>query len=561
TRANQNNHITQGTRIKWGTERFFGFSFKVPSNFVVNRSASSDVLIWQLWQKTRNDSDAGSIGTPPLSLTLQSRHLESDSIPAGEERLKLRLDHSYNTNANPNPPQGNEIIDDLELVDIERGVWHDVLVRFTTSTPNSNFRLDNSGSVQLYTKKSSQSNWTNHGNNTNKQIGISDVQLNHRFDQNGNRIFTDVSTSDPNASNPLSGLTSKFGMYRPTYSSSPMIAWFDNVRSGFSFAEADPTLQTPFGGSVRDATNWVPAEAFDEGGQGVAYGDDGMRQGNGFRSSEDVDITNKGAAFNEVGGTGNGKTVGYTAAGEWLEYTVDLPAGNYDFKLRYSSGNDNPGDLRVKINNDPVGTITNIARTGPGNSGWNTFTTATLSDVNVAEGGQKVVRLEIVNSGNFDLDQFIFEPATAPTGNTVARLQAESFNGFGSNADDWRKKGGNTYAEVDSGDYYSTGSIASAPKLSRNLTGMQAGTYRINARMDTDGSGSNDSFWMRVNGGTWKLMTNGLQSESNDFAVYTTLTDNGGTVQEFTLTGGVNTIEIASREKDTKIDWIEFERV
>ncbi|MEM6561357.1 MAG: DNRLRE domain-containing protein, partial [Planctomycetota bacterium] len=109
-----------------------------------------------------------------------------------------------------------------------------------------------------------------------------------------------------------------------------------------------------------------------------------------------------------------------------LEYTVDLPAGTYDIDVRYSSGNANPGDLRIKVDGTDVGTISSIQNTG----GWNSFEIATLEDVEVTGSGTKVVRLEVIN-GAYDLDQFRFTPTTSTPTRPIfneGRTKSQVFN-------------------------------------------------------------------------------------------------------------------------------------
>ncbi|MEM6562382.1 MAG: heparin lyase I family protein, partial [Planctomycetota bacterium] len=119
--ANRNGFITRGERVRWGEERFFGFSFRVPEDFVTNLSSSSDALITQWWQKTRNGGDAGSIGNPPMAVVLRSREFDV---------LNLALDLNFNTQANPE----NGINVELASTEVTRGVWYDVMIHSRLST-------------------------------------------------------------------------------------------------------------------------------------------------------------------------------------------------------------------------------------------------------------------------------------------------------------------------------------------------------------------------------------------------------------------------------------------
>jgi endonuclease/exonuclease/phosphatase family metal-dependent hydrolase len=109
--------------------------------------------------------------------------------------------------------------------------------------------------------------------------------------------------------------------------------------------------QTPRGGSPAAIPGTIQAEDFDDGGQGVAYYDLTFGNAGGAYRATDVDIavTPKG-----------GYTVGWTPAGEWLGYTVNVTSpGNYSFVARVASlgtggtfhvefnGQDKTGSLRV----------------------------------------------------------------------------------------------------------------------------------------------------------------------------------------------------------------------
>ncbi|MDD5688242.1 MAG: carbohydrate-binding protein [Elusimicrobia bacterium] len=81
--------------------------------------------------------------------------------------------------------------------------------------------------------------------------------------------------------------------------------------------------------SVLLSATTIQAENYDTGGEGVAYHDTTAgNSGNAYRISEDVDIEN----CNDIGG---GYDVGWTKAGEWLEYSINVnEGGEYQIILR-----------------------------------------------------------------------------------------------------------------------------------------------------------------------------------------------------------------------------------
>ena len=79
-----------------------------------------------------------------------------------------------------------------------------------------------------------------------------------------------------------------------------------------------------------------------------------------------------------------------------------------------------------------------------------------------------------------------------------------------------------------------------------DLANNQGGNYAIYARINAP-SGSDDSFWVRVNGGNWIQWWQGLQT-GGDFE-WKEILDS-----PFALTAGTNTIEFAYREDGTLLD-------
>lgn len=111
----------------------------------------------------------------------------------------------------------------------------------------------------------------------------------------------------------------------------------------------------------------IPAEEYDQGGEGVAYHDvDASNNGNKYRSSEGVDI--------EQNKEGGGFDVGWTNAGEWIEYTVNvLQSATYDLTATVGSPN-NDEHFHIEVDGDnKTGTLTS-PNTG-GYQNWADVTT------------------------------------------------------------------------------------------------------------------------------------------------------------------------------------------
>src|SRR5207237_10706793 len=84
-----------------------------------------------------------------------------------------------------------------------------------------------------------------------------------------------------------------------------------------------PGVAASYGGMPAAVPGQIEAENFDNGGQGVAYSDTTAGNYGGQYRNTDVDIET-------TTDTGGGYDVGWIAAGEWLNYTVNVAsAGTY----------------------------------------------------------------------------------------------------------------------------------------------------------------------------------------------------------------------------------------
>ena len=162
----------------------------------------------------------------------------------------------------------------------------------------------------------------------------------------------------------------------------------------------------------------IESEHYDVGGMGVSYLDDDAREG-GFlyRTQDMVDLVDKVEAS-------NGVSVGYSKSGEWLDYTIsDVRPGLYDIIFRYASGSRfQLGDLKISLDGNELAAFTGLQPT----AGWYDFKTVVMQDVQITGGSGKVLRLEYVNGGGFDLDVIEFVNKSSPsclpsTGVFVAR--------------------------------------------------------------------------------------------------------------------------------------------
>ena len=185
-----------------------------------------------------------------------------------------------------------------------------------------------------------------------------------------------------------------------------------------------PSVQTAFGGTpwaVDGDGVTVMASSFDEGGQDVAYNDDGTKSGDqGVRPGTNVDISN---------GTG---AVGYTAAGEWLEYTIDVAqAGEHTLVFNSSS----PSNGRTLEASFAVGgTVYESATAQVPNTGAYTAYANTQAVTVDLQAGLQVLRVTFPIDQQ-DLKFFTLTPAEtganeAPVGTDIAAQDATEGQGF-----------------------------------------------------------------------------------------------------------------------------------
>ncbi|HXB11964.1 MAG TPA: carbohydrate-binding protein, partial [Bacteroidia bacterium] len=128
--------------------------------------------------------------------------------------------------------------------------------------------------------------------------------------------------------------------------------------------------ETPYGGTPWPIPGTIQAENYDNGGQGVAYNDsDPTNDGGQYRTTEGVDVET-------CTDTGGGYDVGYTAAGEWENYTVNVnTAGVYTLQARVAS-NSAGNSLHVEMDGVNISGSISVPNTG-GFQTWQTVNVTT----------------------------------------------------------------------------------------------------------------------------------------------------------------------------------------
>ena len=270
-------------------------------------------------------------------------------------------------------------------------------------------------------------------------------------------------------------------------------------------AEASTTVkvnkpQGPYDGTFHSVPGTIQLEHYDVGGNGFAYMDSspGSETGVSFRNDEDVDLEN----CTDVGA---GYNVGWTAAGEWLEYTVDVKsAGTYDLAIRAACN----GDGRtVSVAMDGINIASNVAI--PNTTGWQNWQTVTVKGINLTT-GQKIMRVTIGATDFVNLNYVTFtltnelkqEPFEGKAHLIPGRIEAEEYDHGGeglayhesnTNGNEGKATLRNDEVDIettqDSDGGYNIGYILKGEWLEYTVDINSAGAYVLQLRVAADGDG------------------------------------------------------------------------
>ena len=165
---------------------------------------------------------------------------------------------------------------------------------------------------------------------------------------------------------------------------------------------SNPVPQAPFKNAfVFPAL--VQAEDYDEGGQGVSYSDkDIANQGNAYRE-DGVDVVGLECSDSAATKDCKGFAVGYTQAGEWMEYSVNVPAdAKYFVKANVATASET-SSFMLLVDNDAVTDTVVVPKT---DSTWDVYKEIDVGAVELKQ-GEHVIRLLITGDYlNVDWIQF-----------------------------------------------------------------------------------------------------------------------------------------------------------
>ena len=224
----------------------------------------------------------------------------------------------------------------------------------------------------------------------------------------------------------------------------------------------------------------VQFEAFDNGGEGVAFHDLSTENSGEALRATGVDVE-------PTGDTGGGYDIGYAFASEWLAYTVNVgAAGTYDIEARVAS-NGTGGTFHIEING--------VDRTGPfsvpNTGGWQTWVTIRKTGLSLSA-GQQVWRVVLDSNGSTsavgNLNYFRVVAAsgtTNPPPNVSITSPANGTSQAGPASFTINATASDSNGTVSRVDFYAGGTLlgsdTSSP-YSFNWTGVAAGTLFVDRR-------------------------------------------------------------------------------
>jgi endonuclease/exonuclease/phosphatase family metal-dependent hydrolase len=283
-------------------------------------------------------------------------------------------------------------------------------------------------------------------------------------------------------------------------------------------------------GTARALPGRVEAEDFDSGRNGTAYSDeDGGNNGGAYRSTDvDIEASDEG-----------GHNVGWTNAGEWLNYTVNVAAaGTYTIDLRVAAPSG--GSMRVEFNGaDKTGAISL-----PSTGGWQSWTTVkktvTLAAgtqtmrVVFGSGGVNLNYINVASGGSSGGGSTPAPSASGPYGGSAraipGTIQSEDFDEGGQGVgyrDNSAGNSGGAYRNTDvdieatSNGGHAVGWIGAGEWLNYGVTVGSGGTYTLTARVASAGSGG--TFHVEFNGqnktGSMQVPNTGGWSSYQDLSV------------------------------------------
>ena len=176
------------------------------------------------------------------------------------------------------------------------------------------------------------------------------------------------------------------------------------------------------------------AEDFDRGGEGFTFHDQDAKdeENNKYRTdNEGVDIVKSGSGY----------VIGYTAVGEWLEYSINVTVpGTYSYEATVSSGVTGSGFTIGLADGSKVTTLARVSVPQTGNNSWDTYRVVKGTLSRDLEMGEQILRIGITGA-NVNIDKLELICTVPNAIDTVvddsdAHSQGATYNLMGVKVDD-----------------------------------------------------------------------------------------------------------------------------
>lgn len=227
----------------------------------------------------------------------------------------------------------------------------------------------------------------------------------------------------------------------------------------------------PFDGIPFQVPGKIEAEKYDVGGPDITFKDNSLtNSGNSFRADA-VDIESTLDA-------GGGYSIGWSAASEWLEYSINVTDSNaYDIDFRVASSSSGT-KLNVLVDGENVTGDITIANTG----GWQTWKTVTAKNIKINK-GEHILRL-VFKTGNTNINYLNIKVYVPTEIATVKNTELEVFPNPAENYITLKSLDRKNNIEI----YDSNGRLVLKDSNANNIniSNLAKGIYHIKAISNTD---------------------------------------------------------------------------
>jgi len=340
---------------------------------------------------------------------------------------------------------------------------------------------------------------------------------------------------------------------RPRFRAGLALAALSAVTVMGANTAAYAATDAPYGGTAAAVPGTVQAENYDTGGQGVAYNVTAVNgSGNSYRSD--------GVDLEATTDTGGGYDLGWTGAGQWFKYTVNVAtAGTYAVSLRLAAPTAVADALHI-ANSSGTNLSGNIA--APATGGYQDWTSVTASVTLPA--GVQTLTVDQDNAG-WNINYLTFGGSEGPYGGTAAAVpgtvQAENYDTGGQgvaynvtavngSGNSYRSDGVDLEATTDTGGGYDLGWTGAGQWFKYTVNVATAGSYTVSLRLAAPTAVA-DALHIANSSGT-NLSGNIAAPATGGYQAWTTVTTS------VTLPAGQQTLTVDQDAAGWNINYLTF---